>query len=210
MAKDRLTKEELEQKKKELEGDIERLKKIIKASDKTTFEIIIEDLKRQMHDNVDNESWALLKSCIKEVDNVKGTQDFIEKQSTLLSKKESELEEIINQINNYQPSIFEQNYDKDAKAVPTGFKNGDSSIVFGDVYKSKKESVEPIYYLVRKSETQKDKAAVISSTDSKNEMFLNFPKTLQIIIESEYIGNVYIKDVDHENAVSALKIITDK
>lgn len=206
MVKDRLTKEELEQKKKELESDIERLKKIIKASDKTTFEIIIEDLKRQMHDNVDNEFWGTLKSCIKEVDNVNGTQDFIEKQSTLLSKKESELEETISQINNYQPSFFEQAFDKTAKALPTGFKSGDSSITLGDIYKSKTEPT--IYYLIRKSKTQKDKTAVISSEDSQNEMLLNFPKTLQIINEAEYYGNIHLEDVDHTQALEALKIIT--
>ncbi|MDD3238247.1 MAG: hypothetical protein PHV37_09150 [Candidatus Gastranaerophilales bacterium] len=208
MTKDRLTKEELEQKQKELKDDIERLKKIIKASDKTTFEIIIEDLKRQMHENVNNEAWGTLKSCIKEVDNINGTQEFIEKQSTLLSKKETELEETIQKINNYQPSIFEINYDKDAKALPTGYKNGDSSIVFGDIYKSAKESTEPIYYLVRESTTSKGKVAVISSADAKNEMFLNSPKTLQLITEFDYIGNIYIKDIDHDNAVSALKLIT--
>jgi len=102
-----MTKEELIKQKEELENSVERLQKIIDASSETTFEIIIEDLKQQMIENVEAEHWSGIKSCIKEIDSVNGTKNFILKQSELLNRKKQELEEINDKINNYQSSIFD-------------------------------------------------------------------------------------------------------
>lgn len=110
-----MTKEELIKQKEELESEIERLQKIIDASSETTFEIIIEDLKQQMIQNVEEEKWSDVKSCIKEVDSVNGTKNFILKQSELLNRKKEELKDITTQIENFQTSLFEQKNKKNNK-----------------------------------------------------------------------------------------------
>ena len=81
------TKEQLIQEKETLESDIDRLQKIIDASSQTTFKIIIDDIKQQMIENIENERWSAVKSNLSEVTNVNGTREFISKQTDLLDKK---------------------------------------------------------------------------------------------------------------------------
>ena len=65
-----------------------------------------------MIENVQEEKWPEIKSCIKEVDAVNGTKNFILKQSELLNRKKEELKEITVQIENFQTSLFEQKHKK--------------------------------------------------------------------------------------------------
>ena len=136
------TKEQLIEKAKLIQEDIDRLQKIVDASSETTFEIILEDLKSQMIENVNMESWQTLKANIKEVDSIKGTQDFIAKQSTLLNKKKEELEEVNEKISNYQCGLFDNLINQELKTEPTGFKRGDSMICVGDIYKYQEDDQE--------------------------------------------------------------------
>lgn len=68
MAKGQLTRSELEERQQCLISEIEKLEAVIKASDTTTFEIIIEDIKREMSGNVAEEEWKILKQNIAKVD----------------------------------------------------------------------------------------------------------------------------------------------
>ena len=143
------TKEQLIEKAKLIQEDIDRLQKIVDASSETTFEIILEDLKSQMIENVNMESWQTLKANIKEVDSIKGTQNFIAKQSTLLNKKKEELKEVNEKISNYQCGLFDNLINQELKTEPTGFKRGDSMIFVGDIYKYQEDDQE-VYYLIKK------------------------------------------------------------
>ena len=195
------TKQQLIEKAQEVQEDIDRLQKIVDASSETTFEIILADLKCQMIENVNMESWNTLKSNIKEVDSIKGTQDFIAKQSTLLNKKKEELKELNDKINNYQCGLFDDLLDKEVKAEPTGFKKNGMTITLGDVYKLEAQTAdsEDTYYLIIK--TKKGKYAFISSIDSSCELELQYPANLLVITRAEYVGNIHIEDCDHEKAV---------
>lgn len=201
------TKNQLIEEAKEVQEDIDRLQKIVDASSETTFEIILEDLKSQMIENVNMESWNTLKSNIKEVDSIKGTQDFIAKQSTLLNKKKEELKELNNQINNYQQGLFDNLLDKQVKAEPTGFKKDDMTISLGDIYKleAQTEDSKDTYYLIIK--TKKNKYAFVSSVDSTCELELQYPANLLVISRTEYVGNIHIEDCDHEKAIEAYNLI---
>ncbi|MDY6358462.1 MAG: hypothetical protein SPL73_05630 [Cyanobacteriota bacterium] len=201
------TKTQLIDRAEEVKEDIERLQKVIDASSETTFEIILEDLKGQMIENVKMESWGTLKTNIKEVDSIKGTQEFISKQTTLLNKKKEELENLNNKINNYQCGLFDDLLDKQIKAEPTGFKKDDVTISLGDVYKlkAKKPEEKETYYLIVK--TKKGKYAFVSSIDSTCELELQYPANLLVIKKAEYIGNIHIEDIDHEKAMKAFNII---
>lgn len=198
------TKAQLVEKAKEIQEDIERLQKIVDASSETTFEIILEDLKSQMIENVNMESWSTLKSNIKEVDSIKGTQDFIAKQSTLLNKKKEELKEVNDKINNYQCGLFDDLLDKEVKAEPTGFKRNEQTICVGDIYKYQEDSQE-VFYLIKK--TTKGKFAFSSSIDPDGEMQLQYPANLQVLQDTVYVGNIHIEDCDHEKAVEAYNLI---
>lgn len=201
------TKQQLIEKANEVQEDIDRLQKIVDASSETTFEIILEDLKCQMIENVNMESWAILKSNIKEVDSIKGTQDFIAKQSTLLNKKKEELKELNEKINNYQCGLFDDLLDKQVKAEPTGFKKNDMTITLGDVYKLEAQTTDSqdTYYLIVK--TKKGKYAFVSSMDSNCELELQYPANLLVISRADYVGNIHIEDCDHEKAMQAFNLI---
>lgn len=198
------TKEQLIEKVKLIQEDIDRLQKIVDASSETTFEIILEDLKSQMIENVNMESWQTLKANIKEVDSIKGTQDFIAKQSTLLNKKKEELKEVNEKISNYQCGLFDNLINQELKTEPTGFKRGDSMICVGDIYKYQEDDQE-VYYLIKK--TKKGKFAFSSSVDPEGEMQLQYPANLQVLNDTVYVGNIHIKDCDYEKALQGLKKI---
>ena len=198
------TKEQLIEKAKLMQEDIDRLQKIVDASSETTFEIILEDLKSQMIENVNMESWQTLKANIKEVDSIKGTQDFIAKQSTLLNKKKEELKEVNEKISNYQCGLFDNLINQELKTEPTGFKRGDSMIFVGDIYKYQEDDQE-VYYLIKK--TKKGKFAFSSSVDPEGEMQLQYPANLQVLNDTVYVGNIHIKDCDYEKALQGLKKI---
>jgi hypothetical protein len=203
------TKQQLIEEAQEVQEDIDRLQKIVDASSETTFEIILEDLKDQMIENVNMEAWSTLKSNIKEVDSIKGTQDFIAKQSTLLNKKKEELKELNDQINHYQGGLFDNLLDKQVKAEPTGFKKGDMTISLGDVYHLTPQTDNPnehdVYYLIVK--TKKHKYAFVTSVDSTCELELQYPANLLVISRAEYVGNIHIEDCDHEKAMEAFNLI---
>lgn len=203
-------KEQLIEQKKKIEGDIDRLKKIIDASNDTTFEIIIEDLKEQMIGNVNAEDWAQLKSNLKDVSSINGTRDFIESQSILLAKKQTELEELTNQIDHYQTSLFEQQ-NSDEK-IETGIKFKTIELCTGDVYKSNIPNVTNgyWYFLIKKSSEKDNNFCIVSNFFPNEEKLLQYPKNIECLENTFYIGNIFENDDDAAKAKEALKKIYEK
>lgn len=209
---EKLTKEELQEKQKQLKEDIERLQKIIDASSETTFEIIIEDLKQQMIENVEQEHWSNVKSCIKEVDSVNGTKNFIIKQSELLNKKKEELDEVTSQIDHYQTSLFEQKPEEVSEgAEPTNISFNGSPLRTGDVYQSTEYvncKGEEIYYAIVKSSEIEGKYAIISNS-FREEMLLHYPKNLEILKNTNFIGNKFVEP-ENSNCTTVAKKVMNK
>lgn len=198
------TKRELLKQKETLKGEIERLQKIIDASSETTFDIIIDDLKQQMIQNVEGEHWSNVKSCIKEVDSVNGTRNFIQKQSELLSRKQEELKELSKKIDNYQPSLFEQPENENGPAIDTGFYLPDGEpIETGDIYISENSDSGELSYYVVIIAKDVGKYAVIGNTID-GELLLNYPKNRELLENAEYIGNIYY-GTQQKDALDALK-----
>lgn len=199
------TKNELLEQKKTLEGEIERLQKIIDASSETTFDIIIDDLKQQMIQNVEGEHWSNVKSCIKEVDSVNGTRNFIQKQSELLSRKQKELKDLSEKIDNYQPSLFEQPENEECSAIDTGFtlQDFETPIETGDIYKFKEPNSDIVNFYVVIQAKNVGKYAVIGNTID-GELLLNYPKNRELLENAKYIGNIYY-GVAQKDALDTLK-----
>lgn len=202
MTEQNKTKEELIKQQENLKSEIERLQKIIDASSETTFEIIIEDLKQQMIENVQDEHWSNVKSCIKEVDSVNGTKNFITKQSELLNRKKEELKEVTTQIENYQISLFEQS--EESKIAPTNIDLDGKPIRTGDVFMATdkcKSDGEQIYYAVIES-CVKNKFIIISNSYKDDDKLLHL--NLDILKDTDFVGNAYI-ETDNVNTITSAK-----
>ena len=182
-----MSKEELIKEKEKLTSDIERLKKIVEASADTTFDIIIEDLKKHMIDNIELEEWSTLKTNLKEVSAVNTTKTFLENQSKLLTKKQTELLELDNKINNYQISLFEQLNGK--KKKQTGIKFNDKELETGDFF----ELPNKTYLLIKESELDPD-SFVITGTAFEEALLLQYPKNREVLNDSVFLGNIYEKE----------------
>lgn len=197
------TKEELQKEKEKLQSEISRLEKIIEASSKTTFEIIIEDLKVRMAENVKMEQWSALKNNIKEVDSIKGTQNFIETQSTLLEKKQEELQEVEDSLQNYQTSLFDNQPAEEVTQEKTGFNFKDVPIETGDIFANEDKTE---YLLVKRSEEIEGSFAIVSNYFT-GERCLQYPSNFALLNDKERVGNIYY--MNNEPIKSALKIISD-
>jgi len=200
------TKAELIKQKEKIAADIERLKKIIDASSETTFEIIVEDLKEQMIANVNLEDWATLKSNLKDISAIDNTKTFIENQSILLTKKQTEFEDIENQIKNYQISLFET---EENQIIDTGFTFNSIALSTGDVYKSNIPNVTNgyWYYLIDKSLEKEGDYCILSNFFPKEERLLQYPKNIELLDATSFVGNIYENDEDGEKARKALEKI---
>ncbi|MBR0234068.1 MAG: hypothetical protein IJQ47_08470 [Synergistaceae bacterium] len=179
-----MSKQDLINQKQKLEEDIERLKKIVEAAADTTFDIIIEDLKNHMKSNIELEEWSTLKTNLKEVSAVNTTKDFLENQSKLLTKKQTELLELENQINNYQTNLFDS-LNSHLK-IDTKIKHNEQDLFTGDVFETDDKS----YLIIKESELEKDNF-VITGTAFEEALLLQYPKNRQILNNTAYLGNLF-------------------
>lgn len=81
---DNITRESLEERKSELQEECEKLNKIISASDTSTFEIMIEDIKKEMMKNIAEENWKILKQNKNKVEKFRDIVKIIQNQDELL------------------------------------------------------------------------------------------------------------------------------
>lgn len=207
MAKEKLTKEELEEKRDCLNIEIEQLEKIIAASDTSTFEIIITNIKSEMNSNVKEEDWKSLKQNKNKIEGFRKVARIIQNQSELLNKKQKELEDLEWELNHFQLNMFKSEAEDIPAPEETPYKapECDESLTTGDVFRAKANDKD--YFLVKKSEEIEGSYAIISNS-FKGERLLQYPSNRKILDETEYIGNIYYGDFQ-EDAITGLKIIAD-
>lgn len=218
MAKDKLdglTKEQLKAKEQQLQNEIETLTNVIKASNTTVLDLLIGEVKKEMQDNIAEENWKILKENQKKIEAYRSIEKTLQNQEELLEDKRDELEDVQYAIDNYQPSLFEQQkeIDIDGQCESTGFKTNEFEIETGDVYKNENEDGKTAFYLVKKS-IEKDDCFSIISNAFNDELLLNYPKNRELIESSDYIGNIFLSEAEQsaeelQNALNALKVINE-
>ena len=219
MAKGKLTKDELKQRKVQLTEEIEKLKTIIKASDTSTFEIMIDDIKKEMLSNVAEEDWKTLKTNRAKVEKFREIVKIIQNQDELLEQKQDELDDVQWELDHYQLS-FGEDPEEELTPICTGFCVDDGNteesgveLLTGDVYGDDIDKADPAepcgYYLIKKSAEMTGSFAIISNK-FEDERLLQYPSNRKILTDKEYIGNIYQPDNGNYNAaISGAKMIAD-
>lgn len=205
MAKERLSINELEEKKKQLIDEIERLKSFIESSDTSTFEIMIDDIKKQMHNNITEEDWKSMKVNKGKIEEIRNVAKIIKNQSNLLEEKQDELDDVEWELKHYQTNLFEQAQQNEQTAEFTGIIVNDNEIRVGDVFAPLGEN---LYLLVKKSNDIEGKYAVCSNF-FEDERMLQYPANLALLDDVDYIGNIYDDSPDNQAALDALKFISN-
>lgn len=209
---DNITRESLEERKSELQEECEKLNKIISASDTSTFEIMIEDIKKEMMKNIAEENWKILKQNKNKVEKFRDIVKIIQNQDELLQSKQGEIEEIQWKLDHWQLNIFECEEKTIApESVDTGYliREGEHLHV-GDVYRDEKPTTDGVtnFYSIIHSNDLSDSFAIIS-TAFDGERLLQYPSNQKILNKGQvYIGNIYVQDDDQNNAVTAFELIT--
>ena len=207
------TREELEENKKQLTEEVEKLEKIIQASDTSTFEIMIEDIKNEMFSNVSEENWKMLKQNRVKVEQFRNIVKIIQAQDELLEEKKNELEDVQWKLDHFQLDMFEnksevEETEKTEEYVSTGYIENGSTICTGDVWKEHTPKVdgEPILYTVIKSAELEGSFAIIGNT-IEGERLLQYPNNLSMLKGCSYVGNIFLEDDDQENALKSFDLI---
>lgn len=211
MAKGTLTKEELENKKKQLTDEIEKLTKFISSSDTSTFEIMIDDIKQQMYSNIAEEDWKSMKVNKGKIEEIRNVSKIIQNQSELLEEKKDELEDVIWELEHYQISVFEQHANPEfLEPEDTGYMANGKSINTGDIFQITGDAeISDRYVLIKKSSDIKDSYAMISNF-FEGEACLQYPKNFNILNEANYLGNIYNTHPDDKyDILSYASIIAD-
>lgn len=194
-----LTREQLEEKKTELESEIANLTKIIEVSNTTVFDLMINEIKEEMKKNVAEEEWKLLKANQRKVENFRNIENTLQNQEQLLEEKEDELEDVQSALDNYQPSLFEEQETNKPTNEDTGYRHKNQILETGDVYRSELENVTNgyWYYLIKKSQEKEDSFCIVSNFFPDEERLLQYPKNIDLLDGTEFIGNIY-EDNDKE------------
>lgn len=210
-----MTKAQLQEKEKQLAQECEQLQKVIEASNTTVFDLLINEVKKEMEDNIAEEEWKKLKENQKKIESYRSIEKTLQNQEDLLERKEEELEDVRKAIEFYQPSLFEQGEEQqEQEAVNTGFNDEEGNdFRTGDVYSAEGENGTE-YYLIKKSASE-GKFAIISNAFGY-ELLLNYPKNREMLQNADYVGNIYFGTVEDEgikkqteDALNALSIIAD-
>lgn len=205
MTKEQPTKKELEEQREQLQEEIETLNAVIEASNTPVFDLLVGEIKKAMEYNIAEEDWKTLKQNQKKVESYRDVEKIIQSQTDLLKRKKKELEEVQLKIDNYQPSLFENQ----AEPKATGIKLKSTELFVGDVYKSNIEHGSGVYsyYLVKESSELNESYALIGNTID-GERLLQYPANLDLLLNCYYVGNLFIEDDDQQAALDALVIIS--
>lgn len=95
-----LSREQLINLQKQLEQEIENLNKVIAASNTTVFDLLINEVKKEMQDNIAEEEWKKLKENQKKIESYRSIEKTLQNQEDLLERKQEELEDIEDAIEN--------------------------------------------------------------------------------------------------------------
>lgn len=228
MAKEKLSIEQLEAKKTQLEMEIKSLEEVIKASNTSVFDLLINEVKKEMECNIAEEEWKKLKENQKKVESYRAIEKALQNQEDLLDKKQDELEDVEYELTHYQKGLFDQDQEQEeteeeteqAEPEPeseerTGYFNDSTNeeIFTGDVFfkenhKNNDGSFSNGYYIIFKSKELEGSYAILSN-DFEGERLMQYPSNLKILEGTEYVGNVFIFDENHDQAMTIAKIIAD-
>ncbi len=202
--------EDLEQEYLQLNQEVEKIKAIIEASDTSTFEIFIQQIKEEMVNNVKEEDFKALRQNKSKVEKFREIIKIIQNQTKLLEQKTAEMEDLKWKIDHFQQPLPLETKEEaeDTGYIFDGVPEG-MTIQTGDVFKNKTSKIgnDNIYYLVKKSVDIKDSFALISNFFD-GERCLQYPNNFKILDNAKYIGNVFEENPVQE-AIKALALIAD-
>ncbi len=204
-----MTKAELKEREKQLAQECEQLQKVIEASNTTIFDLLINEVKKEMENNIAEEEWKKLKENQKKIESYRSIEKTLQNQEDLLERKKEELKDVQSAIECYQPTLFEQPEEKqeiEGEAEVTNFEYCGTPIKTGDVFKKTSEGEDTIYYLIKKSTEISNSYAIISSI-FEGERCLQYPSNFKILEGSDFVGNIYSEE--NEKALEGLKKIAD-
>lgn len=211
MAKGKLNKTQLEEERIRLTDEIKKLKNIIKASDTATFEIMINDIKEEMLSNVKEEDWKTLKTNKSKVEAFRDIVKILQNQDELLQQKQEQLEDVIYEIEHYQPTLFEEqeeNNPENPKATFTGIFINEEELRVGDIFCNETDENNIQYYLIKHSSEMQDKFAILTNY-ADEELLLQYPYSQHLISEANYIGNFYLEDECTDETIAAMNSIAE-
>ena len=206
-----MTQEQLESYEKQLEQEIDSLTKVVEASNTTVFDILINEVKEEMKNNIAEEEWKVLKENQKKIESYRSIEKALQNQEDLLEKKEEELVNVQEALKNYQTHLFD-NQPEEEQAVDTGFTFGNCGqpINVGDIYKSRNsDAVGNIPYYIIKKSAELEGSFAIASNMFEGERLLQYPANKELLNETSYIGNIYIEDDCYQDAIEALQYFAD-
>ena len=111
-----MTQEQLESYEKQLEQEIDSLTKVVEASNTTVFDILINEVKEEMKNNIAEEEWKVLKENQKKIESYRSIEKALQNQEDLLEKKEEELANVQDALKNYQTHLFDNQPAEEAEA----------------------------------------------------------------------------------------------
>ncbi len=206
-----MTQEQLEAYEKQLEQEIDSLTKVVEASNTTVFDILINEVKEEMKNNIAEEEWKVLKENQKKIESYRSIEKALQNQEDLLEKKEEELVNVQDALKNYQTHLFD-NQPEEESVIDTGFTFGNcgQSIIVGDIYKANSSDVvgNIPYYIIKKS-VELEGSFAIASNVFEGERLLQYPANKDLLNETSYVGNIFIEDDCYQDAIDALQYFTD-
>ncbi len=210
---DSMTVTELETYKSQLKYEIDTLKKVIEASDSTVFDLLIDEVKKEMNANVAEEEWKKLKENQKKVESFRSIEKTLQNQENLLERKEEELELVEDKLKYYQQNLFENTEKEKEEPEYTGYSLGEDDIKLeiktGDIYEipQDEDSEEDRFVLIKKSAEIEGSYAMLSNFFD-GERCLQYPSNFKILEEAACIGNIYEDDCG-DYVMECLKVIGD-
>lgn len=206
-----MTQEQLEAYEKQLEQEIDSLTKVVEASNTTVFDILINEVKEEMKNNIAEEEWKVLKENQKKIESYRSIEKALQNQEDLLEKKEEELVNVQDALKNYQTHLFD-NQPEEESVIDTGFTFGNcgQSIIVGDIYKANSsDAVGNIPYYIIKKSVELEGSFAIASNVFEGERLLQYPANKDLLNETSYVGNIFIEDDCYQDAIDALQYFTD-
>lgn len=206
-----MTQEQLEAYEKQLEQEIDSLTKVVEASNTTVFDILINEVKEEMKNNIAEEEWKVLKENQKKIESYRSIEKALQNQEDLLEKKEEELINVQDALKNYQTHLFD-NQPEEESVIDTGFTFGNcgQSIIVGDIYKANSsDAVGNIPYYIIKKSVELEGSFAIASNVFEGERLLQYPANKDLLNETSYVGNIFIEDDCYQDAIDALQYFTD-
>lgn len=204
--------EQLEQRKEELIEIINNLKKMIESTGSIAFEVVVETIKSEMANNIAEEDWKTLKQNQKKIESFRNAELIILNQETTLKKRQKELEEVQESLDNFQMELpLETESDlKEPTKTEIFIENAEEETVellVGDIYSKESEVGTIDYWLVKKSMEHSDKFAIIRNID-EGEFELQYPKNKERLDGAELVGNVTCSNSDElKNVREKLRLI---